>query len=245
MASPAYELILEIQALDLSVDQLRHRAATLAERDRLADLDRRLAAHDEEVAGVEERRHDLERQRKRLEDEVSLIEDRRKDIDGKLYGGQVTASKELLALQDEAAGLLNRQTGLEDDELELMEQLEELAADLTARAETRATVEAERAAVQADLDRSLAEIDGEIAELGRRRAERAGVEPGSIQGWGELLGRYADLRPQFDGVPLARLVDGRCDGCHIQLSAMAVDRMAKLPEGEVVTCEECGRLLVR
>lgn len=245
MASPAYELILQIQAIDLSVDQHRHRAANHPDRERLAAIDERLAAHDADAAGVEERRHDVERQRKRLEDEVALIEDRRTDIDGKLYGGQVTASKELLALQDEAAGLLTKQTGLEDQELELMEQLEELSADLEARARDRASVEAERAEVQAGLDRALAEIAAEVAELDARRRDLAEVEPGSIQGWDELVTRYAELRPQYDGVPVARLVDGHCDGCHIQLSAVAVDRMAKMPDDAVVTCEECGRLLVR
>jgi predicted nucleic acid-binding Zn-ribbon protein len=34
LASPAYELILEIQALDLSIDRLRHRAANHPERER-------------------------------------------------------------------------------------------------------------------------------------------------------------------------------------------------------------------
>lgn len=245
MASPAYELILQIQALDLSVDQHRHRAANHPDRARLAAIDERLATHDAAAAEVEEQRHDLERQRKRLEDEVALLEDRRTDIDGKLYGGQVTASKELLALQEEAAGLLEKQTGLEDQELELMEQLEELSTELEGRATERAAIDAERSEVQAELDRALADLETEVADLEAQRQDRASVEPGSIQGWDELVTRYAQLRPQYDGVPVARLVDGHCDGCHIQLSAVAVDRMAKMPDDAVVTCEECGRLLVR
>lgn len=245
MASPAYELILEVQSLDLAIDRLRHQAATHPDRDRLAEIDERLAAHDGSVAEVEAVRHDLERQRKRLEDEVSTIGARRSEIDGKLYGGEVTASKELLALQDEAASLLGKQTGLEDEELELMEQLEEQAGDLAARAEARAAIEAERATVQTSLDDALAGIDAEIGELDQQRSAKADRDSESVQGWGDLLDRYRALRPQYDGVPVARLVDSRCDGCHIQLSAVAVDQMAKMPDDAVVTCEECGRLLVR
>ncbi len=143
MASPAYELILEVQSIDLTIDRLRHQAATHPDRGRLAEIDERLAAHDASVAEVEAVRHDLERQRKRLEDEVATIGARRSEIDGRLYGGEVTASKELLALQDEAASLLGKQTGLEDEELELMEQLEEQSGDLATRAEARAAIEAD------------------------------------------------------------------------------------------------------
>lgn len=245
MASPAYELILEIQALDLSIDQLRHRAATHPERERLAEVAAQLAEHDQDAASVEESRHQLERDIKRLEDEVALIKDRRSEIEGKLYGGEIQASKELLALQDESQSLLDKQTGLEDQELELMEQLEEVGAELATRSEQRAAIETTQGEAKGRLDAAVAEIEAEIDEIGRRRADAASPAPGAIGGWDELVTRYDELRGQFDGVPVARLVDNHCDGCHIQLSAVAVDRMAKMPADEVVTCEECGRLLVR
>ncbi len=245
MASPAYELILEIQAIDLDVDRLRHRAATHPERENLARIDEELAELDGQAAEVEERRHQVERDRKRLEDEVATIQARRGEIDGKLYGGEVTASKELLALQDEAGSLLDKQTALEDEELELMEQLEELGGDLSNRAEQRSEIEARRASAQSDLDAALADVEAEVADLERRRGEAVSPDPGTVQGWDELLPRYESLRSQYDGVPVARLVDSHCDGCHIQLSAVAVDQLGKLPEDAVVTCEECGRLLVR
>ena len=239
MASPAYEQILEIQAIDRSVDQLRHRERTHPARTALAEIDERLAARDAEVAVIEEQRHELERRQKRIEDEVAGVADKRRDIDGKLYGGEVTASKDLLALQDEAEHLLVRQRGMEDEDLEIMEQLEELESELASRAGVRAGLEQERGAAEAELDADLQEIEGEVAELAVRRQGLVGpANP-------ELLARYESLRDQYDGVPLARLVDGRCDGCHIQLSAVAVDQIGRMPEDAVVTCEECGRLLVR
>lgn len=245
MASPAYELILEIQALDLSIDRLRHQAAAHPERARLAEIDEQLAGHDAEAAEVAAAHHDLERRRKRLEDEVSTIQARRVEIDGRLYGGEVTASKELLALQDEAASLLGKQTSLEDDELELMEELEVQSQELSSRAAARAALEATRAEAESALTVALAEIEADVSSTLEQRAERSSPDPGSIQGWDELLARYDGLRPQYDGVPVARLVDSHCDGCHIQLSAVAVDQMSKMPDDAVVTCEECGRLLVR
>lgn len=245
MASPAYELILEVQALDLSIDQLHHRAASHPLRQQLVAIDRELADHDAEVAEVEAGRHQVERDRKRLEDEVATIDARRREIDGRLYGGEVTASKELLALQDEASSLLDRQTAIEDDELELMEQLEDAAGDLAKRAKQRQVAESRREAAQGELDDALAEIEVDVDQLREQRSAKLAGAEGTVAGWSELLETYQTLRPQYDGVPVARLVDGRCDGCHIQLSAVAVDQMARRPDDAVVTCEECGRLLVR
>lgn len=239
MASPAYEQILVIQALDLTIRQLRHRIDTHPARKEVAEVQGRLADHEAAAAEVEERRHGLERQQKRLEDEVATIEDKRRSVDGKLYGGEVTGSKELLALQDEASLLLDRQRGLEDEQLELMEALESVGEELAVHEGQRGELRAELAAHEAELAAATAELEGELQGV---EAERTAA---AAQSNAELLASYERLRGQFDGVAVARLVDGRCDGCHIQLSAMAVDQLSKMAEGAVVTCEECGRLLVR
>lgn len=239
MASEAYEHILHIQSLDLSLAQLRHRVANHPERAALAEIEDGLTKHDAAAAVVIEKKHELERIQKRLEDEVAVIEDKRKNIDGKLYGGEVTASKELLALQDEAASLLGRQNQTEEQNLEIMEQIEEVDGDLSGLTDTRAALEARKADGEATLAAALSELETEIGTLESQRAEAAS---NANQ---ELLSSYEGLRAEFDNQPVARLVGSSCDGCHIQLSAVAVDRIGKMPEDAVVNCEECGRLLVR
>lgn len=239
MASQAYEQILQVQAMDLSITQLRHRREHHPIRARIAEIEAQTAADDAAASDVAERKHELERRQKRLEDEVATITAKRQDIDGKLYGGKVTASKELLALQDEAASLLNRQTQMEDDDLVIMEEVEEVSNELARIQEARAALDQERQSQDAELAAAVTEIEREIATLGAQRSQTAGpANP-------ELLKRYEELRDQYDGVPVARLVDSRCDGCHIQLSAVAVDQIGKMADDAVVTCEECGRLLVR
>ncbi|MEZ5140978.1 MAG: C4-type zinc ribbon domain-containing protein [Acidimicrobiales bacterium] len=52
------------------------------------------------------------------------------------------------------------------------------------------------------------------------------------------------MRSQLGGVAVARLHGGACGGCHLQLPAAEVDRIKHLPEDQLATCEECGRLLV-
>lgn len=239
MASPAYEQILTVQNLDLNLRQLRHRHQHHPARTDIAAVDAEIAEVDERLAEIESRHHDVERQRKRLEDESALMQAKRKDIDGKLYGGDVTASKELLALQDEAAMLLGKQTELEDQELELMETLESVGSERDTATGTRDDLTSRRSELEASLAAALVEIDTEVAATESQRIDAAAGADGA------LLSSYEALKDQFDGVAVARLANGACDGCHIHLSAVAVDQMGKMADDAVVNCEECGRLLVR
>ena len=239
MASAAYEQILRVQALDLTIAQLRHRHANLPVRAELAAAEATLAEASNTVEGIEERKHTLDRELKRHSDDVELIEAKRAEIDGKLYGGSVTASKDLLALQDEAASLLGRQRGIEDQELEIMEQLDAIGDELTAARAVVVEADGDVQKLTATLAAAAAEIDAEIEEVAAERGAAAAPAPP------DLLARYEQLSAQFDGVAVARLENGACDGCHIKLSAVAIDQLAKASDDDVVTCEECGRLLVQ
>lgn len=239
MASSAYEQILKVQAADLQLIQLRHRHDNHPARVAMAEAEQAVAALVRDVQSIDERRHEVDRDRKRLEDQAALLADKRSHIDRKLYGGEVAASKELLALQGEAAMLKSKQDEVEDRELELMEQLEDIDTERAARQDRRRAAESELSQVQAELDSAMSALDAEIESAEADRARLAAdADPA-------LLARYNELRDHYGGVAVARLVNGTCDGCHIQLSAVAIDQMARLPEDAVVTCEECGRLLVR
>ena len=81
-------------------------------------------------------------------------------------------------------------------------------------------------------------VDGEIATLTRDREDSAaGIAA-------ELLANYERLRARLGGVGAARLIGNHCDGCHLTLSSVELDRIRHLGEGEVFTCEQCSRILV-
>jgi predicted nucleic acid-binding Zn-ribbon protein len=46
------------------------------------------------------------------------------------------------------------------------------------------------------------------------------------------------------GVGAARLVGDHCDGCHLVLSSVEIERIRRLPPDELTTCPECDRILV-
>lgn len=235
----ALKALLSVQEHDRELDALRHKRQTLPERDRLEEIAAARAALEADALAVRDQRHEIERHQKRLEDEVAMIEDRIKAEDAKLYGGEITGVKELQALQDEIRGLKDRQRGIEDDILEVMETAEPVDAELDAYAAKQADLDAQAAATTEQLSVSEAEVDAQQAEVQQARDEAAAAVGA------ELLDEYERLRSQPGAVGVARLVGSTCHGCHLELAAVEVDRLKKLPSDALVHCDECGCILVR
>lgn len=234
-----WDALLAVQEHDTRVDQLEHRRRTLPVREELEGVMAQLAALEGQVAEVEGRKHELVREQRRIEDEVASLGAKVEQHDKTLYGGTVNSPKELQAIQDEIASLKRRISQLEDGELELMEQVEPLDAELARLAAERARLDEVAGALRAQIAEAEVEIDAELGTVREARsAAAASVDP-------ELLATYEDLRPRLGGIAIARLVNGHCGGCHLALSAVEIARIKKLPEDELVNCEECGRLLAR
>lgn len=231
--------LLVVQAHDSAIDRLRHQRTTLPEFQALADCDEERDHLDAQRAEIAERRHALAREQKRHEDEVAIIEDRREKENERLYSGTVTAHKDLQAIQAELAVLAERQEGIEDQVLELMESIEPVDAELAAVDAKLADVAERRGKVEESLADSQAAIDTEIdTETAARQTAVGEVSD-------DLVAEYERCRTDLGGVGIARLNGKTCEGCHLQLSAVDFDRVRKVPESDVVHCPECERMLVR
>ena len=234
-----WESLLAVQALDTRADQLTHRFESLPERGRLAEIAEQADGIDRQLATVDQRRGELSRSQQRLEDEVASLTERANQAEKQLYSGSVSNPRELQALQDDIASIKRRIGQIEDDELEIMELSEPVDAQ-------RAELAAERARLDAEIERLTGELAGAESAIAAGRAEvqrdRAAA-PEDVPG--ELWPEYDKLRSQLGGVAIARLGGATCQGCHLALPAVEVDRIRKLSPDEPVHCEECGRLLVR
>jgi predicted nucleic acid-binding Zn-ribbon protein len=239
MTPAALDALLEVQALDTIADQLRHRRDHLPERGELADRNAKLSELEGRAGEVQGERDAIAASEKRLEDEIALVTEKAKGADQKLYSGTVNIPRELTALQDEIASLQRRQRQLEDQELELMEQAEPLDATLTEFQTARSALDADAVMLSAAIAESEVAIDEELADVVAKRAIAVdGIPP-------ELLAEYETLRGALGGIGVARLSGNRCEGCHLALSAVDVDRLRHEPDDALVHCTECSRLLVR
>lgn len=239
MAAPEYEQLLVVQELDTKLDQLRHRHAHHPIRIELEELVAVRAEQQLVVDGHAEAKHELDRQQKRLDDEVSTIELKRKEIDDKLYDGSVSATKDLLALQEEARMLLERQTSIEDDELEIMEQLEPIEAELATATGVTDTTDSTISTKEGDLTIALAEVEVEQENVAAERAIAVGLVSETLRV------AYEQLREDLGGIAVAELNGSMCSGCNLKLSAVDFDQIKKKADDAVVNCPECNRLLIR
>lgn len=239
MTAQAYEQLLVVQDLDLTLLQLRHKAANHELAAAIVGVEEELASTELIAAEISERKTVLETAQEVLDTDVESIKTRRAEIEVKLYDGSVTGTKDLLALQDEAKTISQRQSEIEDDELEIMEQIESVETELEPVTETIRGHIVTRGEHQAALEKALAEIGNEIERLDGERTTASS----SIQS--ELLATYDALREDLGGVAVARLVGSTCDGCHMSLSAVAFDRIKRLDDDAVMNCDQCGRLLIR
>jgi uncharacterized protein len=234
-----WESLLTVQEHDTRADQLAHRAETLPARAELAAVTERIGALDRDLAAVESRRGELSRSQQRLEDEIASLTERANQAEKQLYSGAVTAPRELQALQDDVASIRRRIGQIEDDELEIMELAEPVDAQRAELTAERDRLDGEATRIRTGLAEAEAEIEDQLAEVRAQRAEAAAGVPD------ELWPEYDRLRAHLGGVAIARLAGSTCQGCHLALPAVEIDRIRKLATDETVHCEECGRLLVR
>ncbi|MGH9028865.1 MAG: zinc ribbon domain-containing protein [Acidimicrobiales bacterium] len=237
-ASPLQRL-LEVQDRDTVVDQLRHRRSTLPERSRLRDVEVRLSALDQRSKEAQTARDELASRQSALEHQIEVSKARRTELERKMFSGQVAAPRELQAMDEEIKHLARHIGELEDRELEVMEAIEPLDGDLQSADAERDALEGEAASLRNAMAAAEQDLDKEIAEQLSLRQEPASALPP------ELLARYERLRTKLGGTGAARLVNGSCSGCHLALPAMEVDRIRRAPADTVITCDQCGRILVR
>lgn len=234
----AQQLLLEVQRIDTTLQQLQHQRRHLPELATLAQLTADQSTLDEQRSRAQDEVARLDREIARIERDVEQVR-ARKDRDSARLAAGTGPARELEAIQHEIGSLDRRQRELEDGQLEVMEQREQAQSDLTQV--DRRLAEVRRAVAEAETarDRALAEITEQ--EQSQRQAREPMV--GSLPA--DLLSLYERVRDDTGGLGAALLSGGRCGGCRLELSGSERGRIRAAPPDEVVRCEECRRIMIR
>ena len=237
MAEP-FDTLMLVQERDTMLDQLRHRRDALPERAALAEVGRGRSQLDRSMGELQAQVDELAGRQRRLEEQIAATAKRRHEIEQRMRSGAISASRDLQAMDHEVVQLAERQSHLEEEELILLEEQDPLDArlDEDRAAATSLALEADR--LMSAIAEAETEIDAAIAgEVEVRQQLASGLPP-------ELAERYEFLRSHLGGVGAARLVGDRCDGCHLTLPSVEVERIRRLPPDEFATCPQCDRILV-
>jgi uncharacterized protein len=233
-----FDTLLQIQQHDTTLDQLRHRREALPERAALVEVGKRRAELARSLAETQALVDDLTGRERDLEERIAAAAGRRHELEQRMLSGSISASRDLQAMDHEVHQLIERQSHLEEEELDLLEEQEPLDARADEDRFTSESLTLEAGRLSTAIAQSEGELDAAIAAEGAARDQLIPRLPA------ELARRYEVLRTRLGGVGVARLMGDRCDGCHLTLPSVEVDRIRHLPPNEVATCPQCDRMLV-
>jgi uncharacterized protein len=224
--------LLVLQDRDRQMSQLQAELASIApQRDR---LQARVTQTQAEFESVKLRLKQLESDRKRLELEVDA--NKQKIEKYSLQQFQTKKNDEYRALAHEIETCKKAIIGLEDQELELMEQAE--SAQTLAAASTQAASLAKK------------QVEGQLADLAQREEalskQLAELEAGyekleSAVGDESVLAKYKRLRRQRGERMVVGIEHSVCGGCHMKLPTQIVVSCQGVKE--LISCPNCGRIL--
>ncbi len=153
----------------------------------------------------------------------------------KLQQFETRKNEEFVALGHEITRYEKDLDDFETKELEAMEEVDgfrsaEKAAE-TARARTRKLVEEDLASIT----RRHQQMEADRVEILAERETLIANVPENI------IPLYNRLMKTKDGLAVAPMRDGKCEGCHMKLIASTV--MKAQSAREIAQCEDCGRIL--
>ena len=235
-ASPENQrTLLDIADLDRRIAQAERARTQPSQAGRITELVAIRQEQLRELTTLTGTRDDVRTELKRLESDVAVVEARRNRDAERLAAS--TSSKDAQALEHELASLARRQSDLEDAELDVMGRLEEAEAAVAAQQALLETTTAEGSALTAQAKADVAAATDLGAQLARDRAAVAeGVSP-------ELLAEYSRRATNSAGAAL--LTRGTCEGCRILLPSTDLNDIRRAADDLVVSCPECGCILVR
>ncbi|HKT56999.1 MAG TPA: C4-type zinc ribbon domain-containing protein [Microbacterium sp.] len=227
--------LLDLAEIDTRMRQADHARKNPAQAARVQELLGRRQELSRELGARQGIRDDLRLELSRIEGDVSVVDARRVRDEGRLQ--TVTNPKDAQGLESELAALARRKSDLEDAELEIMERLEQAEAAVAEQEQVIAEVNAEGAALSAAGKTAVAEATAVYEAAERDRSAIAASVPA------ELVALYDRLA--LRGVGAALLRRQTCEGCRMVLSGTDLHAISGAAGDAVVTCPECGCILVR
>ncbi|MBS4022591.1 MAG: hypothetical protein KGZ79_09230 [Dethiobacter sp.] len=226
----------DLQQLELELDRLKKTLKELPVYSEFKKLQSEVADAKEAIGWTETKLNEQRKRIKRMEMDAEKVQQESKEVQAKLYSGAVRSSKELEQLESKGKALLREKDKAEETLLLAMEAYEELETAITTAKNNHNAINQKLRELQQQGNKEIKGLKDRIQHCQAAR-DQLREQIGSV-----LLESYGEMRPRFHGRPLARVVAGICGGCRVSISSNLTNRLCN-PEA-VVTCENCGRMLV-
>jgi uncharacterized protein len=227
--------LLDLAEIDVRVRRAASAKANPPHAARVKELLAQRIQQSQEAARLAGVRDDLKVELRRIESDVAVV-DARAERDAARLAVSANA-KEAQGLESEISSLAKRKSDLEDAELVVMERLETAEEELSAQEALVAETNAEGARLSAEGKEAVARATRDGEEATRDRATVAGDIDAA------LVAMYDRLSERGNGAGLLR--GGTCGACRMVLSGTDLAAVRQAGADDVLTCPECGAILVR
>jgi hypothetical protein len=227
--------LLELTVTDQVITRTKNEVDGLRNSPVLAQLQIDLRASSTRYIEANNKADGLKLELKRVETDLSTVEQRIKRDNTTLHS--TGSARDALAIQNELKSLEKRKGDLEEISLELMEQLSVAQAELQVHVVERAEIESKLKVETESLQATAAKLISGITLRTADRQQLASRIPA------ELLDLHQTKAQR--GVPVGRLTHRECGACNMTITAAALQELINAPADELISCPECGAILVR
>ncbi len=221
---------------------------------KLQDRDQRLRAFQTELANIPLERQAREKQIADSAARLELAKTRAKAIEVekrsleveaqakrdtivryKQQQSQTRKNEEFTAFNHEIANAEKIVSGIEDKELELMDEAEKLRPVITEAEKIHNEEKTKLEHVIQNLEEKKINIEARMADLKKERQEATvGVDE-------DVLDRYQRIFKNKHGTAVVALEHEVCTGCHMKVTTQTAVEVKS--ERDIVHCPQCGRIL--
>lgn len=221
----------ELQQLDLRIEKTLE---TLSRVQHQLNHNEALEKAKADLQAIQKDQAALQQRQRDAENTVDDLEAKLKPIQQKLLKVSSSTPKELAAMEKQAVQLKAQLTQEEDRVLEMMGQAESLQRAAAAEAAGVDSIEREWAATRTRLQAEEAELAAALESQRKLKEEILGqIDSAHVQ-------LYENLRQKKQGQAVAKIEQGRCQGCRITIP---VSELTQARAGELVQCSSCSRVL--
>ena len=229
------EQLIQFQELEMETAKLKQLITEMATGKSLETLRDEILQLSQTVSQERINLEELEREQSRILGDLKLVEDRIARDKDRL--NKTAVSRDAIGIQHELETLGKRKSELEDMEIAVLEKLEASKKIVEANTSLKAELEQKFIDSKEQLrERLTAEKATYDSKLASAKAISDGLDP-------ELMGLYEKKRAR--GVAVGRLLRNTCGACNMGLTAAATHDLLCRPADELITCPECGAILVR
>ena len=185
------------------------------------------------LEAIKQKARQVEIERKKLELDVGTRTESINRLKTQQY--QTRKNDEFQAMGNEIRRYEGEISKLEDQELELMDQADKLKVEVTAEEKKASATKDSISRQMTDLGEKSKALEARLQELSKERKELAEKMDEDV------LDQFERLFVSKGDSAIVAVEHGVCTGCHMKLT-IATIKAAEAGK-EIVSCEQCGRIL--